>query len=175
MIVVFATASGLRGGRLVQHSYSARIVGARGGHTLSAIQLTTAAGICTALDLWPRGRLPQKGFVGRAVPLAVWTTALAWPTLGRGGGGGLTRRCLRHLEQVSRWRRSPARSAPAWRAARAFGARASMASNGAVLAQRIFNPPLFEQRVVVELHHTLRRSATIWLRQRLSAMSSKAM
>jgi saccharopine dehydrogenase-like NADP-dependent oxidoreductase len=72
VIVVFATASGLRGGRLVQHSYSARIVGAPvAGHTLSAIQLTTAAGICTALDLVAQGRLPQKGFVGQeAVPLA---------------------------------------------------------------------------------------------------------
>ena len=66
VIVVFATASGLRGGRLVQDSYSARIVGKEvAGHTLSAIQLTTAAGICTALDLVAQGRLPQRGFVGQ--------------------------------------------------------------------------------------------------------------
>ena len=72
VIVVFATASGLKGGRLVQDSYSARIVGTQvGGHTLSAIQLTTAAGICTALDLMAQGRLPQQGFVGQeAVRLA---------------------------------------------------------------------------------------------------------
>lgn len=71
VIVVFATASGLRGGRLVQHSYSARIVGKRlAGYTLSAIQLTTAAGICTALDLVAQGRLPGQGFVGQeSVPL----------------------------------------------------------------------------------------------------------
>ena len=66
VIVVFATASGLKGGRLVQDSYSARIVGAEvAGHRLSAIQLTTAAGICTALDLVAQGRLPQRGFVGQ--------------------------------------------------------------------------------------------------------------
>ena len=66
VIVVFATASGLKGGRLVQDSYSARIIGTQvAGHTLSAIQLTTAAGICTALDLVAQGRLPQQGFVGQ--------------------------------------------------------------------------------------------------------------
>lgn len=72
VIVVFATASGLKGGRLVQDSYSARIVGTQvAGHTLSAIQLTTAAGICTALDLVAQGRLPQRGFVGQeSVPLS---------------------------------------------------------------------------------------------------------
>jgi saccharopine dehydrogenase-like NADP-dependent oxidoreductase len=72
VIVVFATASGLKGGRLVQDSYSARIIGTQvAGHTLSAIQLTTAAGICTVLDLVAQGRLPQRGFVGQeAVRLA---------------------------------------------------------------------------------------------------------
>jgi saccharopine dehydrogenase-like NADP-dependent oxidoreductase len=66
VIIVFATASGLKGGRLVQDSYSARIVGTQvAGHTLSAIQLTTAAGICTALDLVAQGELPQEGFVGQ--------------------------------------------------------------------------------------------------------------
>jgi saccharopine dehydrogenase-like NADP-dependent oxidoreductase len=72
VIVVFATASGMKGGRLVQDSYSARIIGTQvAGHTLSAIQLTTAAGICTVLDLVAQGRLPQRGFVGQeAVRLA---------------------------------------------------------------------------------------------------------
>nr|WP_060987714.1 saccharopine dehydrogenase NADP-binding domain-containing protein [uncultured Acidovorax sp.] len=66
VIVVFATASGLKGGRLVQDSYSAHIVGTEvAGHRLSAIQLTTAAGICTALDLVAQGKLPQQGFVGQ--------------------------------------------------------------------------------------------------------------
>ena len=66
VIVVFVSASGLRSGRLVQDSYSARILGTEvAGHRLSAIQRTTAAGICTALDLVVQGRLPQQGFVGQ--------------------------------------------------------------------------------------------------------------
>ena len=66
VIVVFASASGLRDGRLVQDSYSGRILGIEvAGHRLSAIQRTTAAGICTALDLVAQGKLPQKGFVGQ--------------------------------------------------------------------------------------------------------------
>lgn len=64
VIVILASARGLRGGRLVQESYAARILGRRlRGQVLSAIQLTTAAGICTALDLMCSGRLPQAGFV----------------------------------------------------------------------------------------------------------------
>ena len=64
VIVILASARGLRAGRLVQESYSARIVGATlRGQVLSAIQRTTAAGICTALDLVSSGRLPQAGFV----------------------------------------------------------------------------------------------------------------
>ena len=66
VIVVFASASGMRGGRLVQDSYSGRIIGTEvAGHRLSAIQRTTAAGICTALDLVAQGTLPQQGFVGQ--------------------------------------------------------------------------------------------------------------
>ena len=66
VIVVFASATGSKGGRLMQESYSARIVGTTvAGHALTAIQLTTAAGICCALDLVANGVLPQKGFIGQ--------------------------------------------------------------------------------------------------------------
>ncbi|MEG0921428.1 MAG: saccharopine dehydrogenase NADP-binding domain-containing protein [Comamonas sp.] len=66
VIVVFASATGSKGGRLMQESYSARIVGTSvGGHALTAIQLTTAAGICCALDLVAGNVLPQKGFIGQ--------------------------------------------------------------------------------------------------------------
>ena len=34
-----------------------------GGKRWSAIQITTASGICTMLDLVADGKLPQKGFV----------------------------------------------------------------------------------------------------------------
>jgi CBS domain containing-hemolysin-like protein len=33
-----------------------------GGRTLSAIQISTAAAICTALDLLATGQVPQSGF-----------------------------------------------------------------------------------------------------------------
>jgi saccharopine dehydrogenase-like NADP-dependent oxidoreductase len=71
VIVILATATGLRNGRLVQESYSARIVGIEAeGHVLSAIQLTTAAGICAALDMVAAGTLPQSGFIGQEqIPL----------------------------------------------------------------------------------------------------------
>nr|WP_259169001.1 saccharopine dehydrogenase C-terminal domain-containing protein [Comamonas sp. BIGb0152] len=66
VIVIFASASGYKGERLMQESYSARIVGTTvAGHALTAIQLTTAAGICCALDLVASGVLPQKGFIAQ--------------------------------------------------------------------------------------------------------------
>ena len=66
VIVMFASASGYRNQRLVEESYFARMVGTEiDGNSLSAIQLTTAAGICTALDLVAKGTLPQAGFIGQ--------------------------------------------------------------------------------------------------------------
>ena len=66
VVVICASAHGRRAGRLLQQSYAARILGAEvGGHRLSAIQLTTASAICTALDLVSSGRLPQTGFVAQ--------------------------------------------------------------------------------------------------------------
>jgi saccharopine dehydrogenase-like NADP-dependent oxidoreductase len=72
VIVVFVSASGRRGGRLVEESFSARLFGAEvDGHGLSAIQLTTASGVCAALDLVAEGALPQRGFIAQErVPLA---------------------------------------------------------------------------------------------------------
>lgn len=80
VVIIFATATGYpaggeRGrGPLTQASFSARIGGVDGpaGH-VNAIQLTTAAAICTALDLVASGGLPQSGFVRQeAVPLAAF-------------------------------------------------------------------------------------------------------
>ena len=66
VIVILASARGQRGGRLVQESYAAHILGASvRGQMLSAIQRTTAAGICAALDLVMAGQLPQAGFIGQ--------------------------------------------------------------------------------------------------------------
>jgi len=64
VVVFFVTASGWRNGRLMQESYAGRVLGEHhGAHVWSAIQITTAAGICTVLDLLVQGRLPQSGYV----------------------------------------------------------------------------------------------------------------
>ena len=64
VVLVFVTVSGLRGGSLVQEVFARKIFADRSeAHRLSAIQITTAAGICAAVDLFREGRLPQRGFV----------------------------------------------------------------------------------------------------------------
>jgi saccharopine dehydrogenase-like NADP-dependent oxidoreductase len=79
VVVIFATATGrMQAGQgpLVQASFSARIGGTEteAGH-VNAIQLTTAAGICAALDMVATGVLPQTGFVRQeAMPLDAFLT-----------------------------------------------------------------------------------------------------
>lgn len=64
VVIVFVTVSGLRDGRLMQETYAHKVYSQLLGGTLrSAIQVTTAAGICTALDLLATGRLPARGFI----------------------------------------------------------------------------------------------------------------
>ena len=64
VVVVFVTVSGIKEGRLVQESYASRIFGdIIDGTQFSAIQLTTAAGICVMLDLLAQGALPRHGFI----------------------------------------------------------------------------------------------------------------
>jgi saccharopine dehydrogenase-like NADP-dependent oxidoreductase len=64
VIVIFVTVSGLRDGRLTQESYAKNVYGKEiNGKRWSAIQLTTAAGICTMVDLVRNGSLPGKGLV----------------------------------------------------------------------------------------------------------------
>jgi saccharopine dehydrogenase-like NADP-dependent oxidoreductase len=51
-------------GRLTQESYAKKIYSQTvGDRLMSAIQITTASGICTMCDLLVEGKLPQKGFV----------------------------------------------------------------------------------------------------------------
>jgi saccharopine dehydrogenase-like NADP-dependent oxidoreductase len=63
VVLVFVTVTGRRDGLLAQESYAKKIYGDahRGGR--SAIQKTTAAGVCTMIDLHREGKLPKKGFV----------------------------------------------------------------------------------------------------------------
>ena len=64
VVIVFVTVSGVQGGRLVQETYANKIYGRPiGGVMRSAIQITTAAGICAVLDLLASGALPRRGFV----------------------------------------------------------------------------------------------------------------
>lgn len=68
VVLVFVTASGLRAGTLVQEVFARKVFADRSGERnagqpQSAIQITTAAGVCAVLDLFREGRLPQRGFI----------------------------------------------------------------------------------------------------------------
>lgn len=64
VVLVFVTVSGQKEGRLLQETYANKIYGRDiAGVPCSAIQITTASGICAVLDLLAHGKLPQKGFV----------------------------------------------------------------------------------------------------------------
>ena len=64
VVLVFVTVSGQRDGNLVQEVFARKIFADRSeASPLSAIQITTAAGVCAAVDLFREGKLPQKGFV----------------------------------------------------------------------------------------------------------------
>ena len=65
VVLVFVTVSGLRGGSLVQEVFARKIFAERGEGVAaqSAIQITTAAGVCAAVDLFRQGALPQRGFI----------------------------------------------------------------------------------------------------------------
>ena len=64
VVLVFVTASGRRDGLLTQESFARKINAADvAGRRLSAIQLTTAAGVCAMVDLVRTEKLPTSGFV----------------------------------------------------------------------------------------------------------------
>ncbi len=64
VVLIFVTVSGLRDGRLTQESYAKKVYAQTvGGKLMSAIQITTAAGMCAMVDLLFEGKLPQRGFV----------------------------------------------------------------------------------------------------------------
>ena len=64
VVLVFVTVSGQKDGRLLQETYANKVYGREiGGVACSAIQITTASGICAVLDLLASGALPTRGFV----------------------------------------------------------------------------------------------------------------
>jgi saccharopine dehydrogenase-like NADP-dependent oxidoreductase len=64
VVVIFCTVTGWRKGLLVQKSDARKIYHQQIGDEMwSAIQITTAAGLCAVLDLHVAGRLPSRGLV----------------------------------------------------------------------------------------------------------------
>jgi saccharopine dehydrogenase-like NADP-dependent oxidoreductase len=64
VVLTFVTVSGWRNGLLTQESVARKIYSQTiDGKLMSAIQVTTAAGICAMCDLLVEGKLPQRGFV----------------------------------------------------------------------------------------------------------------
>ena len=64
VVVTFCTVKGHRNGQLVQISDARKIYQQSiGGESWSAIQLTTAAAVCTVVDMHVGGQLPATGFV----------------------------------------------------------------------------------------------------------------
>lgn len=64
VVLVFVTVSGERDGQFVQEVFARKIFADRSEeHPMSAIQITTAAGICAAVDLFREGKLPMSGFI----------------------------------------------------------------------------------------------------------------
>jgi len=66
VVILFASASGKRARRFEQETRSARIYGSTlRGTERTAIELTTAAGVCGVFELLLKGQLPEFGFVGQ--------------------------------------------------------------------------------------------------------------
>jgi saccharopine dehydrogenase-like NADP-dependent oxidoreductase len=64
VVLVFVTVSGQMRGQLTQESFARKIYAHKiDGQLMSAIQITTAAGMCAMVDLLVSGKLPRKGFV----------------------------------------------------------------------------------------------------------------
>jgi saccharopine dehydrogenase-like NADP-dependent oxidoreductase len=85
VVLVFVTVSGYRDGQYLQQTYANKIYGADiNGVPRSAIQITTASGICTMLDMLANGALPQRGFVRQE---EVSLTAFLANRFGRAYGG----------------------------------------------------------------------------------------
>lgn len=64
VVLVFVTVTGKKGGQFVQDSYARKVYAREiDGKIWSAIQITTASGMATMVDLMAQGKLPQTGFV----------------------------------------------------------------------------------------------------------------
>ena len=63
-VVIYVSATGMLDGHLTERVYAKRVVAQSiGGHHWTAIQITTAAGLCAVIDLFAHGKTPQSGLV----------------------------------------------------------------------------------------------------------------
>ena len=61
--MIFVTVIGKQMGKLTQESYANKVYSQEvNGTVWSAIQVTTAAGVCAVVDLMREGKLPGRGF-----------------------------------------------------------------------------------------------------------------
>lgn len=66
VVILFASASGIRNGRFEQETRVSRVFGADlRGKARTAIELTTAAGAVGVLQMLQDGKLPSRGFIGQ--------------------------------------------------------------------------------------------------------------
>jgi saccharopine dehydrogenase-like NADP-dependent oxidoreductase len=74
LVLIFCTVKGHKDGRYLEMTDARKVyAGEFRGHTCSAIQKTTAAALCAALDLHVEGRLPTQGFVKQEqIPLSAF-------------------------------------------------------------------------------------------------------
>lgn len=64
VVITFVNVSGMKNGQFMQVTDARKIYHQDiAGQHWSAIQVTTAAGICAAVDLHAQGKLPKRGFV----------------------------------------------------------------------------------------------------------------
>jgi saccharopine dehydrogenase-like NADP-dependent oxidoreductase len=64
LVLIFVTVTGQKHGRLTQETFVRKVYAKKvQGRLLSAIQLTTAAGICAMVDLMVAGEIPDHGLV----------------------------------------------------------------------------------------------------------------
>jgi len=69
VIVIFASVTGKKDGKLIERTYHKKIYGKKG---LSAIQLSTASGMCANIMLWAQNELPSGAMKQEDIPYDKW-------------------------------------------------------------------------------------------------------
>jgi len=69
VIVIFASVTGKKNGKLIERTYHKKIYGKNG---LSAIQLSTASGMCANIMLWAQNELTSGAMKQEDIPYDKW-------------------------------------------------------------------------------------------------------